>query len=328
MERFTYAAPRTVKDAVLELSSSENVKVLAGGTTLVDLMKNGVERPQRLIDVSGIRELNEFAIDGDELRFGALVRMSAVADHPEIKRRHPILSEALWRGASQQLRNMATLGGNVLQRTRCAYFRDPQYPCNKRQPGTGCAAIDGINRGHALLGTSEFCIAVYPGDWATALAAVDASFDTMSPRGARTISIHDLHVEPGRTPDVEHTLAADELIVRTRIPTQSAYRASTYQKIRDRASYAFALASAAVALDIQGDLVRDARIAIGGVATRPWRARDAEQSLIGRRLDERAARHAGELAYVNAHTTPQNAFRVPLGIAAVERALMIARERA
>ena len=313
---------------MLELSSSENVKVLAGGTTLVDLMKNGVERPQRLIDVTGIRELNEFAIDGDELRFGALVRMSAVADHPEIKRRHPILSEALWRGASQQLRNMATLGGNVLQRTRCAYFRDPQYPCNKRQPGTGCAAIDGINRGHALLGTSEFCIAVYPGDWATALAAVDASFDTMSPRGARTISIHDLHVEPGRTPDVEHTLAADELIVRTRIPTQSAYRASTYQKIRDRASYAFALASAAVALDIQGDLVRDARIAIGGVATRPWRARDAEQSLIGRRLDERAARHAGELAYVNAHTTPQNAFRVPLGAAAVERALMIARGRA
>jgi len=328
MERFAYAAPQTVKDAVLELSSSENVKVLAGGTTLVDLMKNGVERPQRLIDVTGIRELNEFAIDGDELRFGALVRMSAVADHPEIKRRHPILSEALWRGASQQLRNTATLGGNVLQRTRCAYFRDPQYPCNKRQPGTGCAAIDGINRGHALLGTSEFCIAVYPGDWATALAAVDASFDTMSPRGARTISIHDLHVEPGRTPDVEHTLAADELIVRTRIPTQSAYRASTYQKIRDRASYAFALASAAVALDIQGDLVRDARIAIGGVATRPWRARDAEQSLIGRRLDERAARHAGELAYVNAHTTPQNAFRVRLGIAAVERALMIARERA
>ena len=328
MERFTYAAPRTVKNAVLELSSSGNVKVLAGGTTLVDLMKNGVERPQRLIDVTGIRELNEFAIDGDELRFGALVRMSAVADHPEIKRRHPILSEALWRGASQQLRNMATLGGNVLQRTRCAYFRDPQYPCNKRQPGTGCAAIDGINRGHALLGTSEFRIAVYPGDWATALAAVDASFDTMSPRGARTISIHDLHVEPGRTPDVEHTLAADELIVRTRIPTQSAYRASTYQKIRDRASYAFALASAAVALDIQGDLVRDARIAIGGVATRPWRARIAEQSLIGRRLDERAARHAGELAYVNAHTTPQNAFRVPLGIAAVERALMIARERA
>ena len=234
MERFTYAAPRTVKDAVLELSSSENVKVLAGGTTLVDLMKNGVERPQRLIDVTGIRELNEFAIDGDELRFGALVRMSAVADHPEIKRRHPILSEALWRGASQQLRNMASLGGNVLQRTRCAYFRDPQYPCNKRQPGTGCAAIDGINRGHALLGTSEFCIATYPGDWAIALTAVDASFDTMSLRGARPSRFTTCMSSQRRTPDIEHTLAADELIVRHAFPTRSAYRASTYQKIRDR----------------------------------------------------------------------------------------------
>ena len=328
MQRFTYAAPRTVEDAVLELASSGHAKILAGGTTLVDLMKNGVESPQRLVDVTRIAELEEFSIDGDELRFGALVRMSAVADHPEIKRRHPILSEALWRGASQQLRNMATLGGNVLQRTRCAYFRDPQYPCNKRQPGTGCAAIEGINRGHALLGTSEQCIAVYPGDWATALAAVDATFDTVSPRGARTISIHDLHAEPGRTPNVEHTLASDELIVRTRIPARNAYRASTYQKIRDRASYAFALTSAGVALDIHDDLVRDARIAIGGVATRPWRAREAERSLIGQRLDARAARHAGELAYVDARTTAQNAFRVPLGIAAVESALLIAKARA
>jgi xanthine dehydrogenase YagS FAD-binding subunit len=328
MQRFTYATPRTVKDAVVELSSSGNVKVLAGGTTLVDLMKNGVEKPQRLIDITRVRELNEFSIDGDELRFGALVHMSAVADSPEIKKRHPILSEALWRGASQQLRNMATLGGNVLQRTRCAYFRDPQYPCNKRQPGAGCAAIDGINRGHALLGTSEYCIAVYPSDWATALAAVDASFDVVSVRGARTISIHDLLVEPGRTPNIEHTLAADELIVRTRIPARNAYQASTYQKIRDRASYAFALTSAAVALDMQGELVHDARIAVGGVATRPWRARDAERSLIGGRLDKAAARQAGELAYAGARTTPQNAFRVPLGIAAVESALMIAKERA
>src|SRR3984885_10760125 len=329
MRSFRHVTPTTVDEAIHTLSTAlGKPKLLAGGTTLVDLMTLDVEQPDLLVDITRIGQLREIRTDGHTLSFGALVHMSDVADHPVIKRDYPILSEALWRGASQQLRNMATLGGNVLQRTRCAYFRDPQYPCNKREPGTGCAAIDGINRGHALLGTSEFCIAGYPGDWATALAAVDASFDTMSPRGARTISIHDLHVEPGRTPDVEHTLAADELIVRTRIPTQSAYRASTYQKIRDRASYAFALASAAVALDIQGDLVRDARIAIGGVATRPWRARDAEQSLIGRRLDERAARHAGELAYVNAHTTPQNAFRVPLGIAAVERALMIARERA
>src|SRR5580698_6639542 len=286
MHPFRHVMPTTSDEAIHILATaSGKPRLLAGGTTLVDLMKLDVEQPDVLVDITRIPQLREIRTDGKTLSFGALVHMSDVADHPVIKRDYPILSEALWRGASQQLRNMATLGGNVLQRTRCAYFRDPQYPCNKRHPGTGCAAIDGINRGHALLGTSEFCIAVYPGDWATALAAVDASFDTMSPRGARTISIHDLHVEPGRSPNVEHTLAADELIVRTRIPTRSAYRASTYQKIRDRASYAFALASAAVALDIRGDLVRDARIAIGGVATRPWRARDAEQSLIGQRLD-------------------------------------------
>src|SRR6202522_4774485 len=317
MRPFHYATPTTTDEAIHTLAAAPGkARLLAGGTTLVDLMKLDVEMPALLIHITGIPQLREIRTEGDTLIFGALVHMSEAADHPVIKRDYPILSEALWRGASQQLRNMATLGGNLLQRTRCAYFRDTQFPCNKRAPGSGCAAIDGINRGHALLGTSEFCIAVYPGDWATALAAVDASFDTMSPRGARTISIHYLHVEPFGTPDVDHTLAADELIVRTRILTRSAYRASTYQKIRDRASYAFALASAAVALDIQGDLVRDARIAIGGVATRPWRARDAEQSLIGRRLDEPAARHAGELAYVHAHTTPQNAFRVPLGIAA------------
>src|ERR1700678_3574127 len=256
MERFTYAAPRTVKDAVLELSSSENVKVLAGGTTLVDLMKNGVERPQRLIDVTGIKELNEFAIDGDELRFGALVRMSAVADHPEIKRRHPILSEALWRGASQQLRNMATLGGNVLQRTRCAYFRDPQYPCNKRDPGGGCSAIGGANRGHALLGGSDTCIAVYPGDWGTALMALDAVIDVRSVRGRRTLKISELHREAGQTPHLETNLAADELILRVRVPTTPLGKASTYLKVRDRESYACAVTSAAGALDMERNLLR------------------------------------------------------------------------
>jgi len=328
MQRFSYAAPKSVKEAVSAIAVSDRAKFLAGGPTLVDLMKNGVEAPSRLIDVTGISELNEFVIDGDELRFGALVRMSTVADHPDIKKRHPVLSEALWRGASQQLRNMATLGGNVLQRTRCAYFRDVQYPCNKREPATGCSAVGGVNRGHAILGTSDDCIAVYPGDWATALSALDASFDTVSPRGARTISIRDLHVEPGRTPHIETTLAPDEMIVRTRIPARNAYRASTYQKIRDRASYAFALTSAAVALDMDGDHVRDARIAIGGVATKPWRARDAERSLIGFRLDAQIAHRAGELAYAGARTTTQNAFRVPLGIATVEKALMIARARA
>jgi xanthine dehydrogenase YagS FAD-binding subunit len=329
MQPFSYVRPRTPAEAVFEVTphGGNPTKFLAGGTTLIDLMKHGVETPARLVDVTGVSGLDEFVIDGDELRFGALVKMSAVADHPKIKERHPMLSEALWRGASQQLRNMATLGGNVLQRTRCAYFRDTQFPCNKREPGSGCSAIEGINRGHAILGVGPKCIAVYPGDWAIALSAADASFDTVSPRGPRTISIHDLHVEPGDHPEVETILARDELIVRTRIPVKGAYRASTYLKLRDRASYAFALASAAVALDMEGDRVRDARIAIGGVATRPWRARAAEQSLIGGRLNAASAEKAGRFALVGAKTTPQNAFRISLGVGAVAEALMIAKER-
>jgi xanthine dehydrogenase YagS FAD-binding subunit len=330
MQQFGYVRPRTPAEAVFEVTPHDGMptKFLAGGTTLVDLMKHGVEAPGRLVDLTGVSGLDDFVIDGDELRFGALVKMSAVADHPAIKERHPMLSEALWRGASQQLRNMATLGGNVLQRTRCAYFRDTQFPCNKRAPGTGCSAIAGINRGHAILGGSPQCIAVYPGDWAIALSAADASFDTVSLRGTRTISIHDLHVEPGDHPQVETILAPDELIVRTRIPVRGAYRASTYQKLRDRASYAFALASAAVALDMDGDRVRDARIAIGGVATKPWRARSAEHSLIGTRLTAASAQEAGRLALSGATTTPSNAFRVPLGAGAVAEAVMIAKERA
>jgi xanthine dehydrogenase YagS FAD-binding subunit len=251
-----------------------------------------------------------------------------VADHPAIKRDYPMLSEALWLGASPQLRNMATLGGNLLQRTRCAYFRDTQFPCNKRAPGSGCSAIDGINRGHALLGTSPQCIATYPGDWAVALVAMDASIDTLSPRGTRTIRVAELHRPPGDTPRIENVLAHDEMIVRTRVPASALGKASTYLKIRDRESYAFALVSAAVALSMDGDRVRDARIALGGVATTPWRARDAEQSLLGKTLDDAAARGAGALAFAGAHTSRQNAFRVPLGINTVARALMIARERA
>jgi xanthine dehydrogenase YagS FAD-binding subunit len=239
-----------------------------------------------------------------------------------------LLSEALWRAASQQLRNMATLGGNLLQRTRCSYFRDTQFPCNKRVPGSGCSAIDGLNRGHALLGGSEHCIAVYPGDWAIALVAMDAVVDTQSPRGLRTIAVADLHRQPGDTPHIETALAPDELILRTRVPASRLGRASTYQKVRDRESYAFALASAAVALMLDGETIQDARITLGGVATVPWRAHDAEQSLIGRKLTEDAARKAGRIAFAGAKTQPQNAFRVPLGIETVADALLIAKGRA
>jgi len=294
----------------------------------VDLMKLDVEQPNLLIDITRISQLREMRIDGDTLVFGALVHMSDVADHPVVRRDYPILSEALWRGASQQLRNMATLGGNLLQRTRCTYFRDTQFSCNKRAPGSGCAALDGLNRGHALLGTSSQCIATYPGDWAVALVAMNASIDTLSPRGTRTIRVAELHRQPGDTPQIEHVLAPDEMIIRTCVPASVLGKASTYLKIRDRESYAFALTSAAVALSMDGHRVREARIALGGVATVPWRAREAEQSLVGRTLDDEAARGAGELAFAGAQTRPQNTFRVPLGINTVAQALLIAKGRA
>ena len=233
--------------------------------------------------------------------FGALAPMSDVAADPRLVRDYPALSESLWRAASQQLRNMATFGGNLLQRTRCAYFRGGEpYACNKRTPGSGCAAIGGLDRGHAVLGGSTSCIAVYPGDWSVALVAFDAQVDTLSPRGERTIALESLHREPGDTPHIETTLAPDELIVRIRVPATPLGRASTYHKIRDRESYAFALASAAVALDMDGETVREARVALGGVATRPWRARSAERALVGRSLNAATARAAGDEAFVGA----------------------------
>jgi xanthine dehydrogenase YagS FAD-binding subunit len=329
MRPFRYVTPATTGEAIHTLSTARGKpRLLAGGTTLVDLMKLDVEQPDLLVDITRIRQLREIHTDGNTLSFGALAHMSDVADHPVIKRDYPILSEALWRAASQQLRNMATLGGNLLQRTRCAYFRDTQFACNKRAPGSGCSAIGGVNRGHALLGVSPHCIAAYPGDWAVALIAMDGFVDTLSPRGTRTIRIADLHREPGETPEIEHVLAHDEMIVRTSIPASPLGKASTYLKIRDRESYAFALTSAAVALSMEGELVRDARIALGGVATVPWRARAAEQSLIGKMLDNTTARQAATLAFTPAQTTLQNAFRVPLGINTVVEALMIAKARA
>src|SRR6202453_4181857 len=218
MRPFRYATPTTTDEAIHTLAAAPGTaRLLAGGTTLVDLMKLDVEQPALLIDITGIPQWREIRTDGDTLIFGALVHMSDVADHQVIKREYPLLSEALWRGASQQLRNMATLGGNLLQRTRCAYFRDTQFPCNKRVPGSGCAALEGINRGHALLGTSSQCIATYPGDWAVALIAMDAAIDTLSPRGIRRIPVAELHRQPGNTPQIDHALAPDEMIIRTRV---------------------------------------------------------------------------------------------------------------
>jgi xanthine dehydrogenase YagS FAD-binding subunit len=304
-------------------------RILAGGTTLVDLMRLDVEQPSSIVDINRIPGLDDIDTqNADALVFGALARMSDVADNPVVRRDYPVLSEALWRAASQQLRNMASLGGNLLQRTRCAYFRDRQYPCNKREPGSGCSALDGINRGHAILGVSDQCIAVYPGDLAIALVALDAAIDVRSPSGARTLKVADLHREPGRTPDLETTLRPDELVLRIRVPRSRIGKASTYLKVRDRESYAFAVASAAVALDMDGDVVRDARIAVGGLATRPWRVQAAEQRLVGKAFNAAAAAEAGRLAVQGAVTRRQNAFRVDLGANTVAEALKIARGRA
>jgi xanthine dehydrogenase YagS FAD-binding subunit len=331
VQRFTYTAPQSVADAVQAFAQAiaHTPRFLAGGTTLVDLMKLDVEVPGHVIDITGISELAFHDVSGSqELVFGSLALMSDVADDPVVRTQYPALSESLWKAASQQLRNMATLGGNLLQRTRCAYFRATEYPCNKRVPGSGCSAIGGINRGHALLGVSDACIAAYPGDFAVALAAFDAVIEIVGPSGARSIPLIDFHLAPGTTPHLETVLASNELITRIRVPVTRAGKASTYQKIRDRESYAFALTSAAVALDFADGRVTDARIALGGVATKPWRARAAEQSLIGQPLTETIARHAGQLAFADARTTKQNAFKVPLGIETIVESLMIAQGRA
>jgi xanthine dehydrogenase YagS FAD-binding subunit len=329
---FAYSAPTTVAEAVDALAAAgPGAKLLAGGTNLYDLMKLNIETPPAVVDVQRLPGLSGIDTSGpDELWFGASARMADVAEDPVLERDYPALSESLWRAASQQLRNMATVGGNLLQRTRCGYFRGgPAFPCNKRQPGSGCAAIGGLDRAHAVLGTSDACIAVYPGDWAVALLAFDASIDVASPRGERTVALADLHLEPGDTPQREHTLAEDELILRIRVPVTDTGRGSTYHKIRDRESFAFALASAAVALafDDQG-AVGDCRIALGGVATRPWRASAAEQTLIGGPLTAETARRAGEAAFADARPGRHNAFKVELGIRTVADALHIAGERA
>ncbi|WP_440412376.1 FAD binding domain-containing protein [Neorhizobium petrolearium] len=330
MQPFSYARAQTASDAVRAATTGgSKTRFLAGGTTLYDLMKLNVETPANVIDVAGLKELEGIDASGSELVLGAFSRMSDVAAYPAIVAEYPAISESLWRAASQQLRNMATLGGNLLQRTRCAYFRGGEpFACNKRKPGSGCSALGGIDRGHALLGGSDTCIAVYPGDLAIALVAFDARIDVLGRNGQRTIMVEELHREPGETPDIETTLQPGELILRIRIPKTIMGRASTYHKIRDWESYAFALASAAVALDMDGEIVRAARIAIGGLATRPWRVRDAEQVLVGRTLTLQAAREAGEAALQGARPGHDNAFRIELGARTVADALMIAKQRA
>lgn len=297
---------------------------LAGGTTLIDLMKLEVMRPDRVIDINALDRTAHGRIDigADGLQLGALVRMADAADHPEIVEQYPVISQSLQLAASAQLRNMASLGGNVLQRTRCTYFRDISYTaCNKRSPGSGCAALEGVNRAHAVLGTSDQCIATYPGDFGQALIALDASVDIVGPGGARTIPFAKLHRQPGDRPDLETNLKPEELIVSFKVPAAPWTRRSLYLKVRDRQSYEFALASAAVGLDLQDGTVHEARIALGGVSTVPWRAADAEAALRGKPVDENALAFAADTAFAGAKGYGHNNFKIELGKRTLTRAL-------
>ena len=335
MRPFSYIRPTTAEEAVNAFADAEaGARFIAGGTTLYDLMKLNIERPTHLIDVTAIGGLATIDTSGDRLRFGALAPMSAVAADPVVAGDYPVLAEALWKAASQQLRNMATVGGNLLQRTRCMYFRngvDGVYPCNKREPGSGCAAIGGLDRGQAVLGASGSCNAVSPGDWPVALTAMDASVEIVGPAGQRRVPIAELYRLPGDTPHIEFSLAPGELITVIEVPRETleagTARGSTYHKIRDRESYAFALASAAVVLEIEDDQVIRARIALGGVATRPWRATEAEAVLAGQRLTPERAMEAGRAAFRTAQPGRHNGFKLELGARTVADALLIAAER-
>ncbi|MEQ8393550.1 xanthine dehydrogenase family protein subunit M [Thalassobaculum sp.] len=297
---------------------------IAGGTNLVDYMKLDVARPDTVIDLNSLDDsaLRRINIQDTGIRLGALVRMSEVEDHNLIRQRYPVIAESLGLTATRQIRNMATLAGNLLQRTRCEYFRETSWGCNKREPGSGCAAIGGVDRQHAILGTSQKCIATYPGDFAQALVALDAMVEIEGKNGLRKIPVVELHQLPGDTPHIDTSLQPADVITAITVPAGPWAERSHFVKVRDRTSYAFALASAAVALELDGEKVRDVRIAIGGVATVPWRARLAEDTLRGQALDEQSAELAAEAAFSDAHPGRHNAFKLDLGKATIVQALM------
>ncbi|VVO81834.1 Putative xanthine dehydrogenase YagS FAD-binding subunit [Pseudomonas fluorescens] len=324
MRAFDYVRASDISTALQDVGLPET-RFLAGGTTILDLMKCGVERPARLIDISYLQGLNDITVGAQQIHIGALAKMSHVAADTQIQSQAPALSEALWRAASAQIRNMASIGGNLLQRTRCTYFRDPAaYPeCNKRNPGSGCAALNGINRNHAVLGGSDACIAVYPGDLAVALVAFDA---TVLIRGEtdRRVTADDFYRLPGSRPDIEHDLSTGEMIVGVEVPVVPALKRSHYLKVRDRASYEFAAASAAVGIELEDDghTIKDVRIALGGVGTKPWRARQVEQALIGKPFTEKVLRDASRHAVDGAQAREHNGFKIVLAPRVVARALM------
>ena len=321
MNNFTYLQATQAKEATAAVRDNKDAAFIAGGTTLLDLMKLNVENHGQLVDINmlAFKGIEQTA---DGLRIGALERMSDVGEHPLVVQNYPVVSQSLLLAASPQLRNMASIGGNLLQRTRCGYFRDTAFPCNKRQPGSGCPAQDGENRGLAILGTSKSCIATFPGDLAVALAALDAVLLLENAKGKqRRVPMVDFHLLPGNTPQKETVLEPGELIVSVTIPAAAHARNSTYLKVRDRTSYAYALASAAVGIDVQGGTIRSARVALGGVGTKPWRSLAAEKILTGAPATEATFRAAAAAAVRDAQPREQNRFKVDLAQNTLVRAL-------
>ena len=314
MRPFAYVKPVDVAGAVLA-ATAPGAKFLGGGTNLVDLMREGIERPDTVVDVTGLPFDTVDELPGGGLRIGAMVRNSALAADPRVRARYPVLSQALLCGASGQLRNMATVGGNLLQRTRCPYFYDTAAACNKREPASGCDALDGFNRGCAILGVSESCIATHPSDMCVALAALDAVVEVRGADGTRRIPLTDFHRLPGDTPEIETTLAPGDLVTAVELPPVAV--GSRYRKVRDRASYAFALVSVAAALRVSGGIVTEVRLALGGVAPKPWRAREAERLLVGGPADEASFRRAAEAELAAATVRHDNAFKVALAASTV-----------
>lgn len=325
MRPYSFDRARTVRGAVS--GAGENTAFLAGGTTLVDLMKLEVMTPERVVDINGL-PLRGIGLSRDGLRVGALERMSDVARHPAVRDNFPAIAQALDLSASGQLRNMASIGGNLLQRTRCGYFRDLSTPCNKREPGSGCSALEGINRTHAVLGTSASCIATHPSDLAVALVAFGAEVHLASERATRVLPLDSFYELPGDTPHIENALGRGELITDVVLPRSPAAANSLYLKIRDRQSYEFALSSVAVGLQMRGGVIVDARLAAGGVATRPWRLKAVEEGLRGRPATQQTFEAAARRATEGARTRQYNAYKPALLRRTVVRALMTLREGA
>lgn len=317
MQQFSLIQPRGLPDAVAA-AARRGAKYIAGGTDLLQLAKDNVERPTALIDLDGVAA-DSIHAGPDGLRLAALARMADVAAHPDVVRGWPVLSQALLASASPQIRNMGTMGGNLLQRTRCGYFRDTGFSCNKREPGSGCPAIRGDNRMLAILGVSDQCIANYAGDMAVALTVLDATIDLTGPAGNRTVPIGDFHAVPGTTPHIETVLQPGEMITAIQIPVTTAR--STYLKVRDRASFEFAVVSAAVALQMDGGTIRSARVAAGGVGTKPWRLPEVEAALTGKPADDRTLRQASMTAGQGARAASMNGFKLVLLRRTVLRAL-------